>query len=168
MRICEENSIYYTINTEKYILSNALNYNLMYYYYENSKKAENKRTNINIVENVEKYIRENDVGEITKMTISDGTKTIFNGIIKKINEVSGINILEVSNMSRKIIKSGTEKVSLEYFYTEITKQNVNKWQALEKLIKHIGIDRSEVVCIGDNINDLDMVQNAALRNSYGK
>ena len=35
VKICEENSIYYTINTEKYILSKTLNYNLMYYYYEN-------------------------------------------------------------------------------------------------------------------------------------
>ncbi|MCI9365495.1 MAG: HAD family phosphatase [Clostridia bacterium] len=87
VKICDENSIYYTINTEKYILSKSLNYNLMYYYYENSKKAEDKKTNINIVENIEKYIKESDVGQITKITISDETKTIFNGILKKLNEV---------------------------------------------------------------------------------
>ena len=43
IKICEENSIYYTINTEKYILAKSLNYNLMYYYYENSKKKEDKK-----------------------------------------------------------------------------------------------------------------------------
>lgn len=168
VRVCEENSIYYTINTEKYILSKSLNYNLMYYYYENSKKAESKKTNINIVENVEKYIEENDIGEITKITISDETKIIFNGIIKKLNEIRGINILEVSNMSRKIIKSGTEKVELKYFYTEITNENVNKWQALKELANYLRIKKEEVVAIGDNLNDLEMITNAGLRNYNGK
>lgn len=168
VKICEENSIYYTINTEKYILAKSLNYNLMYYYYENSKKPENKKTKINIVENIEKYIVENDVGEITKITISDGTKSIFNGIVKKIKEITGINILEVSNMSRKIIKEGTEKSELKYFYTEITKENVDKFNAIEKLSRHLGIDILSVAAIGDNINDLEMIKNVGLRNSYGK
>ncbi len=75
--ICEENNIYYTINTEKYIISKKLNYNLMYYYYENSKKADHRTTNINIVDNVKKYIEEHDTGEITKITISDESKIIF-------------------------------------------------------------------------------------------
>jgi len=140
----------------------------MYYYYENSKKAEERKTNINIVDNVEKYIKENDVGEITKITISDQTKAIFNGIIKKLENVGNINILEVSNMSRKIIKSGTEKSELKYFYTEITRENVNKWSAIERLANHIGIDKKEIATIGDNINDLEMITKAGLRNSYGK
>lgn len=168
IRICEENSIYYTINTEKYIISKSLNYGLMYYYYENSKKAENKKTKINIVEDVEKYIKENDVGEVTKITISDTSKVIFTGITKKISLVKGINILEVSNMSRKIIKEGTEETKIQYFYTEITKENVNKWKAIEELAKTIGIEQKEIVAIGDNVNDLDMIMNAGLRHSYGK
>ncbi len=166
IRICEENSIYYTINTEKYILSKSLNYNLMYYYYENSKKAEEKKTRINIVENVEKYIKENDIGEITKITISDETEIIFKGIMKKLNKIKEINILEVSHMSRKIIKEGTEKNELKYFYTEITRENVNKFEALKILGDHLKIDTSEMVAIGDNINDLEMIENVGMRNNH--
>jgi len=140
----------------------------MYYYYENSKKVENKKTKINIVENVEKYINENDVGEITKITISDETKSIFNGIINKLNELNGINILEISNMSRKMIEKGNEKVELKYFYTEITNENVNKWEALKVLANYIGIKEKEIATIGDNMNDLEMIQNSGLRNSNGK
>ena len=168
IKICEENSIYYTINTEKYIMAKSLNYGLMYYYYENSKKAENKKTRINIVENVEKYISENDIGEVTKITISDSSKVIFSGITKKLSEIKGINMLEVSNMSRKIIKEGTEETKIQYFYTEITKENVNKWSAIEKLALIVGIEPEEIAAIGDNVNDLDMITNAGLRNSYGK
>lgn len=162
VRICEENNIYYTINTEKYILSKKLNYNLMYYYYENSKRAEKRTTKINIVEDIEKYIEENDIGKVAKITISDESKLIFNGIMKKINEVKGINVLEVSSMSRKIIKSGTEISEISYYYTEITKENVNKWQALKKLSEYINIDTSEIVAIGDNINDMEMIENAGM------
>ena len=140
----------------------------MYYYYENSQKSKHRTTNINIVEDLEKYIQENDVGEITKITISDESKVIFYGIMKKIKKIPGITALEVSNMSRKIIKSGTEKIGLNYFYTEITKENVNKWQAVKYLAKYLNIQPSEIAAIGDNINDLEMINNAGLRNSYGE
>ena len=147
---------------EKYIISKKLKNNLVYYYYENSRKSEKRITNINLVENAEKYIKENDVGEVTKITISDEDKSVFNGIIRKLKEINGINILEVSNMSRKIIKSGTETVEMNYFYTEITKENINKWQTLKKLASYLNIDETEIVAIGDNINDMEMIQNAGL------
>lgn len=162
VKIFEENNIYYTLNTEKYILSKKLNYNLLYYYYENSKKSDERKTNINLVDNIEKYVIEEDIGQVTKITISDESKAIFNGIMKKMSNVSRINILEVSNMSRKIIKSGTETSEINYYYTEITKENVNKWNAVEKLAKHLEIQKNEIVAIGDNINDLIMIQNAGL------
>lgn len=65
-------------------------------------------------------------------------------------------------MSRKIIKSGTETVEMNYFYTEITKENINKWQTLKKLASYLNIDETEIVAIGDNINDMEMIQNAGL------
>ncbi len=65
-------------------------------------------------------------------------------------------------MSRKIIKSGTETVEMNYFYTEITKENINKWQTLKKLANYLNIEETEIVAIGDNINDMEMIQNAGL------
>lgn len=168
IKICEENNIYYTLNTERYIISKKLNYNLQYYYYENSKKSERRVSNINIVEDVEKYIKEQDAGQVTKITISDENKIVFNGIMKQLKKVKGINIIEISNMSRKIIKAGTEKKEINYYYTEITKENVNKWQALKKLSNHLGIKEEEIVAIGDNLNDLEMVTNAGLGIIIGK
>ena len=65
-------------------------------------------------------------------------------------------------MSRKIIKCGTEESEIDYFYTEITKENVNKWQGLKKLAKYMRIKEKEIATIGDNINDLEMIQNAGM------
>ena len=65
-------------------------------------------------------------------------------------------------MSRKKIKNGTNDVSISYFYTEITNENVNKWSAIEFLIEKLGIKSEEVMAIGDNINDREMIENAGL------
>ena len=71
-------------------------------------------------------------------------------------------------MSRKIIKDGTEEVPIEYFYTEITNKNVDKWTAIEELIKKKNIKSEEVIAIGDNINDTLMIKNAGLGVAMGQ
>lgn len=161
-KICDENNIYYTVTTEKYILSKKLKYALLYYHHENSKKPQDKITNINIVEDVQKYINENDVGKITKIVISDESKEVFNGILKKFSNLTGINVLDVSYMSRKIIESGTKKTEINYYYSEITKENVNKWESIKKLAEFLNIQTNEIMTIGDNLNDLEMIMNAGI------
>lgn len=65
-------------------------------------------------------------------------------------------------MSRKTIRQGTQDVPIEYFYTEISSKNVNKWNAIEYLINKLGINKDEVIAIGDNMNDKSMIENAGL------
>lgn len=167
IKICEENSIYYNVYTENGIIAKNLNYNTLYYYKENINKSEENKTHINIVENIYDYI-ENRNEKILKIMICDGSKTIFNSIMKKIREITDIEILDVSHMSRKIIKQGTEEIALEYFYTEISAKDVDKWNALEKLIELMNITKEEVVTIGDNANDIKMLKNAGLGVAMGE
>ena len=82
--------------------------------------------------------------------------------MKRLKEIDGIDVLEVAYMSRKKIKSGTDDVDIQYFYTEITNQNVNKWSAIEFLLNKLQIQKEEVITIGDNINDKEMIENAGL------
>ena len=70
-------------------------------------------------------------------------------------------------MSRKMIKSGTEAVQIEYYYSEITSENVDKWNALAWLAEKIGISSEEVIAIGDNVNDKLMIENAGLGVAMG-
>lgn len=168
IKICEENSIYYNVYTENNILVKSLNYNVLFYHNENSKKPLEKRTNINIVDDVYKYIKETEALNILKITICDSDKIIFGGIIRKLKMIQDIDILEVEYMSRKSIKSGTEDVPIEYFYTEISNEKVNKWTAIEFLMKKLNIKKEEVMAIGDNINDKEMVENAGLGVAMGK
>ena len=82
--------------------------------------------------------------------------------MKRLKTISGIDILEVAYMSKKKIKFGTEDIDIQYYYTEITNENVNKWSALEFLLKKLNINKEEVITIGDNVNDKEMIEEAGL------
>ncbi len=106
-------------------------------------------------------IKENDY-KILKIIICDESKIIFNNIIEKMKTLKEIEVLDVEHMSRKVIKVGTGEQKIEYYYTEITNENANKWEAIKFLIKKQNIDKSEIICIGDNMNDFEMLKNAGL------
>lgn len=101
------------------------------------------------------------------MTVCDKDSSIFSSIVKKLRKVKGIDVLDISHMSRKWIKEGTEKVSIEYFYTEITKEGTDKWEAIEKIMEKEKIQKEEVVTIGDNMNDKKMIEMAGLGVAMG-
>lgn len=162
IKICEENSITYNVYEDKTILTTNLKYNVLYYHKENLKKEEEKQTHISVVENMYSYIKNMKEGKFLKITICDENIKIFNSILKKIKKIEKVDILEVSHMSRKIIKQGTEEVPIEYFYTEISAMNVNKWTAIEFLMKKLEIEKQQVIAIGDNMNDKEMIENAGI------
>ena len=148
-------------------MAKNLNYNVLYYYKENLSKEEQQKTHINLIENLYDYISKKDE-KIIKITICDSHQAIFNSIIKKLKEISDIEVLEVSHMSRKIIRQGTEDVPIEYFYTEISAKNVDKWNTIEFLAQKIKVLPDEIVAIGDNINDIKMIKNAGLGIAMGQ
>ena len=147
IKICEENSIYYNIYTEKEILAKSLQANVLYYNKENLNKEEKDKTHINIVSDIYHYIQERDE-KVLKITVCDSSKSIFN--------------------SRKMIKQGTEDVPIEYFYTEISAKNVDKWNALQVLKNKMQIAEEQIVTIGDNLNDKMMIEKAKLGIAMGQ
>ena len=162
IKICEENSIAYNVYTDKVILTTNLKFNVLYYYKENLKKEENKKTNISIVENMYEYVKQMEKENILKITICDENDSIFHSIIKKVREINGIDVLDISHMSKKMIQQGTEEVPVEYFYTEVSASDVNKWNAIKFLMEKLEIKEEEIIAIGDNINDKKMIENAGL------
>lgn len=162
IKICEENSITYNVYTDKTILAKSLKYNVLYYHKENLKKPENKKTNISIVENMYEYVKNMQEEKFLKITVCDENKTIFNSIIRKLRNIENIEVLDVLHMSRKTIKQGTEEITIEYHYTEISSANVDKWNAIEFLMKKMNISKEEIIAIGDNINDKKMIKNAGM------
>ncbi len=172
IKICEDNSITYSVYTNKTIIANSLKYNILYYYKQNLNKEPNKKTSITLVQDIYDYVKNIENEKIMKIFICDKSKSVFNAIIRKITELDDIDILDVSHMSRKVISNGSEEITLEYFYTEISEKNVDKWYAIEFLINKLHIDKSEVISIGDNVNDKKMIEESglgiAMKNSTSK
>ena len=162
IKICEENSISYNLYTETTIIAKALKYNVLYYHKENLKKEENKRTKITIIDDIYNYVKNLEEPRFLKITICDSNKFVFQSIIKKLRKVNNIEVLDVSHMSRKVIKQGTEDIPIEYYYTEISQKDVDKWNAITFLAQKMNVKEEEIMAIGDNIDDKNMIKNAKL------
>ena len=167
IKICEENSIYYNIYTEKEIIAKSLQCNVLYYHKENANKEEENKTHINIVDNLYDYIS-NREEKVIKITVCENNQAIFNSIMRKLKEIDEIEVLDISHMSRKLIKQGCEEIPIEYYYTEISAKNVDKWNALEFLKEKLNIKTEELIAIGDNINDKKMIENAGFGIAMGQ
>ena len=80
-------------------------------------------------------------------------------------DVSVLNIKKYGKFKDKIIDK-------EYEYLDVIPKNVSKGNALEFLGNYLKIKKDEILAIGDNLNDLDMVENAgvgiAVNNAYSE
>ena len=161
-KICQQNNISFNIYTEDKIITQDLKYNVLYYYKENLKKDANKITTIMKVDNILEYVKNDENLKCLKITVCDENQTIFKSIIRRLRAVENIDVMDVSHMSRKVFKQGTEDVNIEYFYTEISSTQVNKWQAIKYLLPILQVNPEEVIAIGDNINDKEMIEYAGL------
>ena len=162
IKICDENSIFYSIYTGDFVIANSLNYNVLFYNNENKKVVEQQKTKIKIIQNIYNYILQNEEIKVLKMTICDKSSIIFERSINRLRQIKGIDVLDVEHMARKIITTGTEESKIEYYYTEITTTGVNKWTAIQEIAKKLDIKKEEIIAIGDNRNDKEMIENAGL------
>ena len=167
IKICEENSIFYNIYTENEIIAKSLQCNVLFYHKENANKEEQDKTHINIVENIYDYISNRDE-KIVKITVCDNDQLIFNAILRKLKAIEDIEVLDISHISRKVIRQGTEEIPIEYYYTEISAKNVDKWNAIEFLKEKMNLKTEEIIAIGDNMNDKKMIENAGLGIAMGQ
>lgn len=109
---------------------------MLIYERENISKPDSKKTRINIVNNIYEYILHDKTdAEYMKVTICDESKSVFENFLKRFkNEIKYIEALEPEKMSQKYFKFGSSTFSLQYYFSEITKLNTNKWEALKFLI----------------------------------
>lgn len=166
-KMCEENSIYYNVYTEDEIITKVMSHNILFYHKENDFKYKQDRTNITIVENVKEYIEKKNINNFLKITICDENTNIFNRILAKIKQIEDIEILETGYMSRKVLKYEQKEVEIKYNYTEITKKGINKWIAIQNLAKYLQIPEENIMTIGDNVNDAQMLINSGISVAMG-
>ena len=116
-----------------------------------------------LVNDIKEYVTNNNVN-VCKLVITSNSTT------KYVSEEI-LNKLDVSVTTiRKFGKYKDLIINKEYEYIDITPKNVNKNTALQILGNYLNINPNEMLTIGDNINDYDMVKNAgvgvAVANAY--
>lgn len=157
INVCEENNIYYMIYTNKELIVKNLKHMALFFYKQNYNPNARLNTHIATYEYIETL--EDD---FTKIMICDEDRAIYNSIVNKLKKLESIDVMDIPHISTKVLNIGTEEKILSYSYADISAKNTNKWTALEILITMLGIKSEEVIAIGDNINDIQMIENAGL------
>ena len=161
--IAKQNNLHVHIYTDSEIITEELkfmdlrNFELQQTIYSDSS------LDITVVDNIKQYLKFNKV-QVCKLIISAETSLddIKNEILNK-QDVSITTIRKYGDYKDCIINK-------EYEYLDICPKDINKHTALNILKDYLKIDSSEIMAIGDNLNDLDMVKNSgvgvAVANSY--
>ena len=111
--VCGNGALVYNIKNQKIMYNNfieniktkSLNYNVLFYHKKKKKKPDDQKTNINVVQDIYKYIKDREKEDYLKISICDEHNVIFNGIIRKLRTINKIDVLDVAHMSKKIIKT---------------------------------------------------------------
>lgn len=163
INIAKNHGLHVHIYTDKQVITEELLYlDLRNYKLQTLTKTE-PFMEFKIVDNIQKYILSNHI-PICKLVISSeqSTQTVKDEILKVIN-VEATTIRKFGEYKDFIINK-------EYEYIDISPKNVNKDNALKILGNYLNINAGEMLTIGDNLNDFDMIKNAgvgvAVANAY--
>lgn len=119
--------------------------------------------NFKVVSNMEEYINENKP-TVFKLVISSSSS--LENLQHELNQKMDVTIFRV----KKSKQYKDKIINKEYEYLDITPSKTNKSEALTILSNHLKLSSSEVMTIGDNLNDIAMLQNfgvgVAVANAY--
>lgn len=158
---CLENNIYYMIFTTKEIIVKDLKHMALAFYRQrhNVKSEESGISEIRY--GAREYVQK-ITDDFVRIIVCDQDRPIYNAIINKLKRYDDIEIMASPHVTRKVIKDDNATIMLDYSYAELLPKGVNKWFAISKLIEKLDIKREEVIAIGDNFNDIEMIKNAGL------
>lgn len=161
--IAKKHNLHIHIYTDKEVITEELLYlDLRNYKLQTSTKPESFME-FKIVDDIKKYISVNNI-DVCKLVITSASST--SSAKNEIEKVSGVSVTTI----RKFGNYKDAVINKEYEYLDITPKNVNKNSALKILGNYLNINSDEMLTIGDNLNDFDMVKNAgvgvAVANAY--
>lgn len=152
--IAKEYNLHIHIYTDAEIVTEALMYmDLRNYILNGSKDTEN--LHFKIVSNIKEYVNTHNP-QIFKLVISsdEALDKVKDILIKNIP--LSINHIKKKKQYKDII------INKEYEYLDITPKNIGKGYALNYLSNFLNVDTNDIMAIGDNVNDIDMLKNCGI------
>lgn len=158
---CIENDIYYMVFTTKKIIVKDLKH-MALAFYKQRHHCRDEATGISEIVYGGRSCVEAVEEPITRIIVCDQDRAVYNSIVNKLKTYKEVDLMIAPHVSKKKIIDGEKEIFLSYSYAELLPKNTNKWSAIEKLIDKLNIKSHEVIAIGDNFNDVDMIKNAGL------
>lgn len=165
VELAKKNNLHVHIYTKNQIVTEELLYLDLRNYKLQKDNIYNNKLEFKIVPDLLSYLSKKET-PISNIVISSTNS------LEKIQQEL-LNTLDVSVLNIK--KHGKFKdtiIDKEYEYLDIIPSNVSKGNALEILSDYLKIKTNEILAIGDNLNDLDMIEKCgigiALNNAYPK
>ena len=153
IKLARKNNLHIHFYTDSAIVTEELKYmDLRNYVLKNSNSTELK---FFIVPTIEEYIKKENPSIFSLVITSENSLKDFEKEIHK-------NISVSTNL---IYKKGEYKdyiLNKEYEYLNIAPDNINKNQGLNYLSKLLNIKHENMMTIGDNVNDIEMVEKAGI------
>lgn len=158
VKLAKRNNLHIHFYTEDAIVTENLKYmDLRNYILKDINKTELK---FFIVPDIEKYIAENNPDIFSFVISSDDS---LENLEKEINKHLTVSTSLISK--KGIYKDNI--INKEYEYLNIAPNNINKNQALSFLSNYLQIPQADMLAIGDNVNDLEMVKHSGIGIAVG-
>ncbi len=87
--------------------------------------------------------------------VTDPLQAMFCGTLSRMRDV--LNALEASGLKDRITLTRTEYAARDLSIVDVLNRDCSKGHALERWARHRGIPREQVMAIGDNHNDAEML-----------
>jgi len=153
--LAKRNNFHVHIYTDSEIISEKLEYMDLRNFILKSQNA-NDSLSFNIVHNILTYVENNNINAFSiVVTTEKATLLNFKKILSINNEIDSVFI-------NKRGKYRDDIIGKDYEYLNISPININKNEALTYLANFLHISKNDIMAIGDNVNDLEMVKNAGI------
>lgn len=165
IRLCYDIAKKYNLHVHAYSDDQLVSERLQYLDLRNFKLQKKSGFKFVIVPNILDYIEKNNL-PIHQFVISSPSPLNFieNEILENVH-VSTSRISKFGQYKDRILNK-------EYEYLSIIPYNTNKSSAIKFLSDYLSIDNNDVMAIGDNLNDVDMIKSSgigvAVANAYSE
>jgi hypothetical protein len=142
--ICKESNAGFHIYGHESIFGENLNHKMLYYHNLNKTLPSDEQTKLVVVPDCKDIVINQPEPLYKFLIISDESQDLLD-IVEHLSEIEGLNVTQSMPMLCDVMKEG-----------------ITKAYALQKLSDSLGIKRSEIVAIGDQHNDIDLIEYAGL------
>lgn len=149
--------------TENEIITESLEYMDLRNFVLKSQNSNNS-LNFKIVNNILKYIENSTVSVFSMIVSTDKDELTQFQKLLSINENIDFAYINKRGKYRDVI------IDKDYEYINISPKHINKDEALSFLSDYLKISKKDILAIGDNVNDYEMIKNSgigiAINSSY--